>query len=35
VAGERVPLPLADALEEKVIPTVDKVVAAVRNLATY
>ena len=35
VAGECVPLPFADALEEQVIPTVDKVVAAVRNLATY
>jgi pyruvate dehydrogenase E1 component beta subunit len=35
VAGECVPLPFADALEERVIPTVDKVVAAVRNLAAY
>ncbi|MFK4101523.1 alpha-ketoacid dehydrogenase subunit beta [Streptomyces sp. NPDC019531] len=35
VAGECVPLPFADALEEQVIPTVDKVVAAVRNLAAY
>jgi len=35
VAGECVPLPFADALEEQVIPTVDKVAAAVRNLATY
>ncbi|WP_238431742.1 alpha-ketoacid dehydrogenase subunit beta [Streptomyces cavernae] len=35
VAGECVPLPFADALEERVIPTVDKVVAKVRDLATY
>ncbi|EDY57129.2 MULTISPECIES: alpha-ketoacid dehydrogenase subunit beta [Streptomyces] len=35
VAGECVPLPFADVLEEQVIPTVDKVVAAVRNLAAY
>jgi pyruvate dehydrogenase E1 component beta subunit len=35
VAGECVPLPFADALEEQVIPTVDKVVAAVRRLAAY
>ncbi|MFF0014155.1 alpha-ketoacid dehydrogenase subunit beta [Streptomyces sp. NPDC005374] len=35
VAGECVPLPFADALEEQVIPTVDKVVAAVRSLAAY
>ena len=35
VAGECVPLPFADALEERVIPTVDKVVAAVRSLAAY
>ena len=35
VAGECVPLPFADALEERVIPTVDKVVAAVRGLAAY
>ncbi|MFJ9542885.1 alpha-ketoacid dehydrogenase subunit beta [Streptomyces sp. NPDC101225] len=35
VAGECVPLPFADALEERVIPTADKVVAAVRNLAAY
>ncbi|WP_369174073.1 alpha-ketoacid dehydrogenase subunit beta [Streptomyces sp. R28] len=35
VAGECVPLPFADALEEEVIPTVDKVVAAVRGLAAY
>jgi pyruvate dehydrogenase E1 component beta subunit len=30
-----VPLPFADALEDQVIPTVDKVLAAVRRLATY
>jgi pyruvate dehydrogenase E1 component beta subunit len=35
VAGECVPLPFADALEEQVIPTVGKVVAAVRGLAAY
>ncbi|NEA99287.1 alpha-ketoacid dehydrogenase subunit beta [Streptomyces sp. SID13726] len=35
IAGECVPLPFADALEEQVIPTVDKVVAAVRSLAAY
>lgn len=35
VAGECVPLPFADALEEEVIPTVDKVVTAVRQLAAY
>ncbi|GLP70950.1 TPP-dependent acetoin dehydrogenase complex, E1 protein subunit beta [Streptomyces sp. TUS-ST3] len=35
VAGECVPLPFADVLEEQVIPTVDKVVAAVRSLAAY
>ncbi|KUO06360.1 alpha-ketoacid dehydrogenase subunit beta [Streptomyces caeruleatus] len=35
LAGECVPLPFADALEEEVIPTVDKVVAAVRGLAAY
>ena len=35
VAGECVPLPFADALEERVIPTVDKVAAAVRSLAAY
>ncbi|MFE0252816.1 alpha-ketoacid dehydrogenase subunit beta [Streptomyces sp. NPDC059010] len=35
VAGECVPLPFADALEERVIPTVDKVVATVRGLAAY
>jgi acetoin:2,6-dichlorophenolindophenol oxidoreductase subunit beta len=35
VAGANVPLPFADALEDQVIPTVDKVVDAVRSLATY
>ena len=35
VAAECVPLPFADALEERVIPTVDKVTAAVRSLAAY
>ncbi|MFC8517424.1 alpha-ketoacid dehydrogenase subunit beta [Streptomyces sp. NPDC057257] len=35
IAGECVPLPFADALEEQVIPTTDKVVAAVRSLAAY
>ena len=35
IAAECVPLPFADALEEQVIPTVDKVVAAVRSLAAY
>ncbi|WP_405468815.1 alpha-ketoacid dehydrogenase subunit beta [Streptomyces canus] len=35
LAAECVPLPFADVLEEQVIPTVDKVVAAVRSLAAY
>jgi len=35
VAGECVPLPFADALEEQVIPTVEKLVAALRSLAAY
>jgi acetoin:2,6-dichlorophenolindophenol oxidoreductase subunit beta len=35
VAAECVPLPFADALEDQVIPTVDKVVAAVRTTAAY
>ena len=35
VAGENVPLPFADALEQRVIPTVDKLVEAVRRLASY
>jgi acetoin:2,6-dichlorophenolindophenol oxidoreductase subunit beta len=35
VASACVPLPFADALEDVVIPTVDKVVEAVRKLAAY
>ncbi|MFI0135371.1 alpha-ketoacid dehydrogenase subunit beta [Streptomyces luteogriseus] len=35
VTGECVPLPFADALEQQVIPTVDKVVTEVRRLAAY
>nr|WP_203453998.1 alpha-ketoacid dehydrogenase subunit beta [Jiangella aurantiaca] len=35
VAGANVPLPFADALEDQVIPTVDKVVDAVRSLTKY
>jgi pyruvate/2-oxoglutarate/acetoin dehydrogenase E1 component len=35
VAAECVPLPFADALEDVVIPTVDKVVIAVQRLAAY
>ncbi|MFC9126424.1 alpha-ketoacid dehydrogenase subunit beta [Streptomyces sp. NPDC057099] len=35
VTGECVPLPFADALEEQVVPTVGKVVTAVRRLAAY
>jgi pyruvate dehydrogenase E1 component beta subunit len=35
VASDNVPLPFADALEQQVIPTVDKVVAAVRRLVSY
>jgi pyruvate dehydrogenase E1 component beta subunit len=35
VAGDNVPLPFADALEQQVIPTVDKVVSAVRRLVSY
>ncbi len=35
VAAENVPLPFADALEERVMPTVDKVVDTVRKLAAY
>jgi pyruvate dehydrogenase E1 component beta subunit len=35
VAAACVPLPFADALEDEVIPTVDKVVAAARILAAY
>jgi acetoin:2,6-dichlorophenolindophenol oxidoreductase subunit beta len=30
-----VPLPFADALEQEVIPTTEKVVAAIRSLASY
>src|SRR6185503_9158209 len=35
VAAACVPLPFADALEDEVIPTTEKVVAAVRSLASY
>jgi acetoin:2,6-dichlorophenolindophenol oxidoreductase subunit beta len=35
LAADNVPLPFADALEQQVIPTVDKVVAAVRRLVSY
>src|SRR5690349_15658400 len=35
VAAACVPLPFADALEQEVIPTTDKVVAAIRSLASY
>ncbi|SDU80477.1 alpha-ketoacid dehydrogenase subunit beta [Jiangella alkaliphila] len=35
VAGANVPLPFADALEDQVIPTVDKVVDAARSLTHY
>jgi acetoin:2,6-dichlorophenolindophenol oxidoreductase subunit beta len=35
VAAECVPLPFADALEDVIIPTVDKVVTAVQRLAAY
>ncbi len=35
VAAECVPLPFADALEDRVIPTVDKVTDAIRSLAAY
>src|SRR5690606_11683389 len=35
VAAECVPLPFADALEQRVVPTVDKVTAAVTKLAAY
>ena len=35
VAGDNVPLPFADALEQPVIPTVGKVVTAVRRLVSY
>jgi len=35
VAGACVPLPFADALEDEVMPTVDKVIDAVRRLTSY
>jgi len=35
VAAACVPLPFADALEQQVIPTTDKVVAAIRSLNSY
>jgi pyruvate dehydrogenase E1 component beta subunit len=35
IAAANVPLPFADALEQQVIPTVDKVTAAVRSLTAY
>jgi acetoin:2,6-dichlorophenolindophenol oxidoreductase subunit beta len=35
VAAKNVPLPFADALEDRVLPTADKVVEAVRRLAAY
>jgi pyruvate/2-oxoglutarate/acetoin dehydrogenase E1 component len=35
VAAECVPLPFADALEDEVIPTVEKVVEAVRRLSAF
>jgi len=35
VAAACVPLPFADSLEQEVLPTVDKVAAAVRRLAAY
>jgi pyruvate dehydrogenase E1 component beta subunit len=35
LAGDNVPLPFADALEQQVIPTVDKVVTATRRLVSY
>ncbi len=35
VAAACVPLPFADALEQQVIPTTDKVIAAIRALAGY
>jgi pyruvate/2-oxoglutarate/acetoin dehydrogenase E1 component len=35
LAADNVPLPFADALENQVIPTVDKVVSAVTTLAAY
>jgi len=35
VAAECVPLPFADALEQEVVPTTEKVLAAIRSLASY
>jgi pyruvate dehydrogenase E1 component beta subunit len=35
VAAACVPLPFADALEQQVIPTTEKVIAAIRSLASY
>ena len=35
VAAACVPLPFADALEDQVIPTMDKVIAAIRALTSY
>jgi pyruvate/2-oxoglutarate/acetoin dehydrogenase E1 component len=35
VAAECVPLPFADVLEDEVIPTVEKVVEAVRRLSAF
>ena len=35
VASANVPLPFADALEDEVIPTADKVVAAVQSVVNF
>jgi pyruvate dehydrogenase E1 component beta subunit len=35
VAAANVPLPFADRLEEEVIPTVDKLTAAIREITRY
>jgi acetoin:2,6-dichlorophenolindophenol oxidoreductase subunit beta len=35
VAAENVPLPFADSLEEVVMPTTDKIIAAVRSVTDY
>ncbi len=35
MAAACVPLPFADALEQEVTPTTDKMVAAIRGLASY
>ncbi|WP_371574702.1 hypothetical protein [Streptomyces sp. NBC_01314] len=35
VAGECVPLPFADTLEESVLPTVGRVTRTVRDLTAY